>query len=179
MFDARHVFGLARRQQKAARFLGMLAFWGLSVVLVAGCSTNGSSSSEGSGTSSSKDEISFRRGAHKGILVPVGATPNKDYNFELLVDHNTGETTVWILDGSGKTAPKVDPEKCSVSVSFEKPDTTLTLKHEPKKSGEEGIAFTGTDNALAKEGLFEGVLQATIIAKGAYSQKAHFAERKD
>jgi hypothetical protein len=90
-------------------------------------------------------------GPHGGPLAEWG---KDEYHGELVIDHDAKMVIVYILDGTAKNAPKIDHEKITdvkVSVVGAKPEISVMLKHDPKKSDDKGIAFVGTDDVFAKK----------------------------
>jgi hypothetical protein len=108
-------------------------------------------------------------GPHGGALAEWG---NEEYHAEFTVDHKTKQATVYILDGTAKKAPDIDPAKITevkLSITNVTPPFTLTLKHDPKKSDTKGIAFVGTHDALGKEMEFKGNISGKIGDKPQYN----------
>ncbi len=88
-------------------------------------------------------------GPHGG---PCAEWGNEDFHAEFIVDAGKKQVTVYILDGTAKVAPKIDAAKITEMklTIIAKPPVPLDLKHDPKESGDKGIAFSATNDAFAK-----------------------------
>jgi hypothetical protein len=115
-------------------------------------------------------------GPHHGALIELG---NEEYHGEFTVDHGKKEAVVYILDSTAKKAPKDDPAtitNVTLTISNVTPPATIQLKHDPGRSGAEGIAFAGTHDALKEEKEYKGTFSVKIGAKeftGDFEEKPH------
>jgi len=104
-------------------------------------------------------------GPHGGCLIEWG---DEEYHGEFTVDHGKKETVVYILDETAAKAPDLKPEDITdlvVVIKNVTPQATIELKHDAARSGEKGIAFVGTHDALQKEMEFKGELSGKVKGK--------------
>lgn len=115
-------------------------------------------------------------GPNGGALVEWG---DEEYHPEFTVDHDAKQVIVFLLDGSAKKAPRVDPTKITdvkVSITNVTPPITVDLQYDGGKSGEKGIAFVGTHEAFAKKMEFKGNVSGNVDGKpysGEFEEKGH------
>jgi hypothetical protein len=134
------------------------------VWLLAGCQKPGTASRPASAQNAkNKHEHDHpETGPHGGALIEWG---DDEYHAEFTVDHATQTATVYVLDASAKSAPKLDASKISkvmLTLTQVSPPLTLELKPEPAKSNAQGIAFAIKHEQFAKEADFQGNVSATI-----------------
>ncbi len=104
-------------------------------------------------------------GPHGGTLIEWG---DEEYHGEFTVDHDKKETVVYVLDGSAAKAPDLKPEDLTEMVLLLKnvtPQVRIELRYDPERSGEKGLAFVGTHEALAQETEFRGELSGKVKGK--------------
>jgi hypothetical protein len=116
------------------------------------------------------------KGPHGGALAEWG---DEEFHVEFTVDHDKKQVVVYVLDGSAAKAPAVTADaiaKVSVQLANVDPPVTIELKHDPKESGEKGIAFSGTHDKLAAKMDFRGTVAGTVNGKpfqGEFDEKGH------
>lgn len=114
-------------------------------------------------------------GPHEGALAEWG---DEEYHAEFTVDHGKKQATVYILDGTAKSAPKVDPKEIGSVVLTIKatPPVRIELQADGQKTDARGIAFSGTHDLLGKEMEFEGTISGKVTNKdyaGDFAEKPH------
>jgi hypothetical protein len=103
-------------------------------------------------------------GPHGGPLADWDDT----YHAEFTVVPAEKKVIVFILDNKAEKAPTIAVDKITeIKLNLKAPTKVedLELKHDAKLSGEKGIAYTGTHDAFAKEGDFEGVIRGKVDGK--------------
>jgi hypothetical protein len=128
-------------------------------VALTGCNTGKTDKGGKSGDNAKKTEHDHgEEGPHGGPLADWD-----DYHGEFIVDAGKNQVIIYILDDKAKAAPKVDVAKITdvkLTILEAKP-ITIELKHDPKLSSKDGIAFTGEHEKFAKP---EG-MKVNIAAK--------------
>lgn len=101
------------------------------------------------------------KGPHGGPLADWDDT----YHGELVVDHDAKTVSVYILDDKAKKAPEVDAARFTkVNVSVPAADKLVVeLKHDPKKSGADGIAFIGSNDFFGKKEKFTAEVTCVVV----------------
>src|SRR5262245_14797286 len=98
-------------------------------------------------------------GPHGGPL----ADWDDKFHGEVTLDSASKMVIVYVLDGKAKFAPDIDASritKMKLVITADKVE--LDLMHDAKKSGKEGIVFTGTHDFFAKSGSFTGNLSMVV-----------------
>jgi hypothetical protein len=96
------------------------------------------------------------------------------FHGEFTADHANKMAVVYILDDKAKKAPDVDAARFSkVKLVIPSEKITLDLTHDAKKSGPDGIAFTGTHDFFAKATPFKGNLSAVVDANDKKKEKRY------
>jgi hypothetical protein len=106
----------------------------------------------------------------------------EELHAEVTVDHPAKLVVVYILDDKAKKAPELEAAKFTkvkLKILGEKPEIVIDLKHDEKKSGKEGIAFTGPHDFFGKERAFEGTVSATVDGKPKESELFKYEPKKD
>jgi hypothetical protein len=104
-------------------------------------------------------------GPHKGALCDWG---DEEYHAEFTVDHDKKEAVVYILDGTALKAPNVAADKITdvkLTINNVTPNVNLTLKHDPARSGPQGIAFAATHDEFGKKMEFKGIISGKVNGK--------------
>jgi hypothetical protein len=97
--------------------------------------------------SEKKEEKEAKKGEHGDDEVGTHGGPvaewKEGYHAEFIVDAGKKTTTIYILGDPPEKAPKVAPEKITEVelIILGEPQVKLALKHDPKESGDKGIAF--------------------------------------
>jgi hypothetical protein len=123
----------------------MLALVGF--VALPGCNNKGTEVAK-SKSSPPPDHLDY--GPHGG---PCAEWGKEDYHAEFIVDADKKQVIVYVLDGDAKAAPKnLEASKITeMKVTIKEAEQiTLVLKHDPKLSGDKGIAFTAEHPKFAK-----------------------------
>ncbi len=106
----------------------------------------------------------------------------EEFHAEFTVDHPTKLVAVYILDDKAKRAPEVEAAKFTkvkLKIVGEKPEVAVDLTHDAKKSGKDGIAFTGTHEFFGKERAFEGTVSAIFDGKAKLENNFKYEPKKD
>ncbi len=111
-------------------------------------------------------------GPHGGPL----AEWSEVYHAEFTADHPNKMVIVYILDDKAKKAPDVEASRFTkVKLHIPSDKLDIMLSHDAKKSGSDGIAFTGTHDFIGKAAAFKGNLSATVTAKDKKEKDAPYA----
>ena len=106
-----------------------------------------------------------------------------DYHAEFIVTHTDKHAVIYLLDEKLEKAPKVDASRFSkvrLVITSVKPAVAIDFKHDPKLSGELGIAYVATHEELGKPVEIKGVISATLDEnvkgkeKGFIDDKFHY-----
>jgi hypothetical protein len=99
-------------------------------------------------------------GPHGGVIVEW-----PPYHGELFVDHAGKQATVYVLDEKAEKAPDIEAKRFSkvkLTLTDEKPPTTIDFALDEKKSSKDTIAFSATHDAFAKKTVLKGELSARL-----------------
>jgi hypothetical protein len=165
------------RLQRSIRWLGVIL--PAAALLIAGCMVKTDRARHegkgGSNASAGDGHGHPHAGPHEGALAEWG---EEEFHAEFTVDHGKKQATVYILDGSAKNAPKVEPKEITSVVLTIKatPPVTIELRSDALKTDAKGIAFSGTHDLLGKEMEFEGTISGKVKDKsfsGDFAEKPH------
>lgn len=126
------------------------------------------------GTQVFKDEHDHpEHGPHKGAIAEWG---DHDYLLEFTVNHDTKETTVYVLDGKAKDAKPI-PSKTLMLGLKQSPAVTITLEAKPQAGDPEGQSsvFVGKHDALGEKKEFAGTISGEVAGKkysGTFEEEA-------
>jgi hypothetical protein len=113
-------------------------------------------------------------GPHKGALAEWG---EHDYLLEFVVDHDTKEATVYVLDGKAKDAKPIASKTLTLSLK-QSPPVTFTLEAKPQPGDPAGQAskFVGKHDAIGEKKEFAGTISGEVAGKkfsGDFKEEAH------
>lgn len=98
-------------------------------------------------------------GPHGGPL----ADWDDKYHGEFTADHANKMVIVYILDDKAKKAPDLEPSRITkVKLNIPSEKIELDLLHDAKKSGPDGIVYTGTHDFFATAKAFKGDLSMIV-----------------
>jgi hypothetical protein len=98
-----------------------------------------------------------------GVLATWG---NDEFHAEFVVDHPTGEATVYMLDGSAKKVTPIDAKALTLSLK-ETPPVAVTLEAKPQDGDPPGQSsrFVGSHDALKTVKEFKGSISGKANGK--------------
>ena len=134
--------------------------------------------SQGKGGSTSNEAGGHahpHNGPHDGALAEWG---EEQFHAEFTVDHGKKQATIYILDGTAKSAPKLNANEISnVELTIKgMPPVKIELRPDPVKTDAKGIAFSGINDLFGKEMEFEGTISGKIkdqAFSGDFAEKPH------
>jgi hypothetical protein len=99
-------------------------------------------------------------GPHKGALAEWGA---EEYHVEFTVDHKMKQATVYVLDGTAKTAKPIDAKELTLTLKF-KPPVTMMLQASPQQGDPRAMAsrYVGTHDGLANHRDIDGTISGKV-----------------
>jgi maltose-binding protein MalE len=98
-------------------------------------------------------------GPHGGPL----ADWDDKFHGEVTLDNASKMVIVYVLDGKAEKAPDIDASRITkMKLVIPADKVELDLMHDAKKSGKEGIVFTGAHDFFAKSGSFTGNLSMVV-----------------
>lgn len=102
-------------------------------------------------------------GVAGGVLATWGG---EEYHAEFVVDHPTGEATVYILDGTAKKVAPIDAKTVTLSLK-ETPPVTVTLDAKPQDGDPVGKSsrFVGRNDVLKTVKEFSGSISGKAGGK--------------
>ncbi|MBI1832083.1 MAG: hypothetical protein HYR84_11605 [Planctomycetes bacterium] len=149
-----------------SRWIRLLALFAIctsfAVVALPGCKTDKDAGkpkeqAKGDDHKHKNEDDHTDTGPHGGLCAEWGSGGKEEFHAEFTVDIANKKAVIYILGPDAKTVPKdLDASKIKnvmLGVRGVK-GKPFTLQHDPAASGEQGIAYTATDDVFAKpEGL--------------------------
>ncbi|WP_437193634.1 hypothetical protein [Planctomicrobium sp. SH527] len=138
------------------RFIvGTLPATCLATLLLSGCGTapdsgKAPSPSSSAGSRDDHDHAHPEEGPHHGHLVELG---NEEYHAEVVHEDETGTVTVYLLDGSAKTAVPIDAGDVTINLSHEGKAEQFKLPASPDAGDPAGKSsrFVSQEKHLAQD----------------------------
>jgi hypothetical protein len=102
-------------------------------------------------------------GPHGGALAEWG---DDDFHAEFTIDVKTKEAVIYVLDDKAKNAPKIDVNKITdVKLFIPAQKIRIVLQHDAKRSGVNGIAYVGTNDAFTMIHPWKGTINGKVNGK--------------
>lgn len=117
-------------------------------------------------------------GPHGGTIVEWGGG---DYHLEFTVDHDKQEATVYVLDGSAKSAAPIKAERLQLVIHD--PETEIELVAQPQEGEPAGSSsrFVGTHETIGIVKPFAGTITGEVDGTpyvGEFKEEEHGADHK-
>ena len=122
------------------------------VMIVAGCSNDGSTGPESAGPPNTMDDPAGHahptEGPHHGDLIELG---NEEYHAEILHDEDAGTVTIYVLDGAATKQVPIDATDVTINAKHDGQPEQFKLAASPDANDPPGKSsrFVSDDEELA------------------------------
>lgn len=149
------------------------SLFALGLALLVGCGTTPTTPPTDTAKPTEHAHAHGESGPAGGVLASWG---KEEYHAEFVVDHTTGEATVYLLDGTAKKVTPIDAKTVTLSLK-DTPPVVVTLEAKPQDGDPPGQSsrFVGRHDALKTVKEFSGSISGKAGGKhytGDFAPKA-------